>query len=69
MTDKIKYDSFLNGVERALAQELGKDQFTDRKMFDYTMKIVDHFVKLYGDESQLPEDLSGQVERSFFENN
>lgn len=42
MKDKIKYDSFLNGIERLLSKELGKDPQADQKMFDYTMKLVDH---------------------------
>lgn len=69
MKDKIKYDSFLNAIERLLSKELGKDPQADRKMFDYTMSIVDHFVKLYAEDSSLPEDLEQQVQKKFFENN
>ena len=69
MKEKIKYDSFLNAIERLLSKELGQDPQTDRKMFDYTMKIVDHFVKLYAEDSQLPRELEEEVQRRFFENN
>lgn len=69
MKDKIKYDSFLNAIERLLSKQLGQDEKTDQKMFDYTMEIVDHFVKLYAGDIPLPEDLDQQVQRKFFENN
>ena len=69
MNNKIKYDSFLNAIERLLSKELVDDPKTDRKMYDYTMKIVDHFVKLYAEDSRLPEELEQQVWKKFFENN
>lgn len=69
MKEKIKYDSFLNTIERTLSKELGKDPHTDRKMFDYTMKKVDQFVKLYGEDSKLPTELNEQVQKRFFEYN
>lgn len=69
MKEKVKYDSFLNAIERLLSKELGQDPKTDQKMFDYTMKIVDHYVKLYAGDSTLPEDLDEQVQKRFFDVN
>jgi len=54
--DKVKYDSLLNGIERAFTEEAQKaDDASHQHLLNLTLRIVDHFRILYGDSGRIPD--------------
>ncbi len=48
--EKLKYDSFLNGIERIYREYYTGNRETDIQLLSLTEKIIEHFTQLYADD-------------------
>ena len=68
--EKLKYDSFLNGLEEAFEKYRSHDD-TDRKLVEFAKELIEKFVSLYGDdqETELRVETRKIVMEYFMNNN
>ena len=49
--DKLKYDSFLNGLEDSFEKHRCHDD-SDRNLVEFAKELIEKFVSLYGDDQE-----------------